>query len=213
MLRALDIFCGAGGATKGLQRAGFHVTGVDIRRQPRYCGDHFIQADALLPPVDLDDFDLIWASPPCQAYVAIQALNVRGPKRDHPRLVEPVREMFRTRRRPYVIENVPGAPLRMPLTLCGSHFGLRVRRHRNFETNFAVSKMRCTHRRGDARPIAVYGDHPQIPQDTTYRCNRARSLAEGSDAMGIDWMDWKTLTQAIPPAYAEFIGRAALSSL
>src|SRR6185437_7851072 len=71
-VRALDLFCGAGGATKGLQNAGFHVTGVDLKRSPRYCGDVFIQADALT--VDPRGFDFIWASPPCQAHTSLKTM-------------------------------------------------------------------------------------------------------------------------------------------
>lgn len=228
-LRALDLFCGGGGVTKGLQRAGFHVTGIDLNPQPQYCGDLFIQADALKPPVRLVDFDFIWASPPCQAYTTMQALNTRGPKRVHPELVEPVRAMLESCGVPYCIENVPGAPMKHPIVLCGSMFGLRVRRHRLFEASFPMLTPPCQHAKqvepvpvwGDGRPsrqevrkarrqrsIAVYGDHPQQPGAGTV--NRARTLAEGQHAMGIDWMDWRPLTQAIPPAYSEFIARAFL---
>jgi DNA (cytosine-5)-methyltransferase 1 len=205
---ALDLFCGAGGASMGLHRAGFDVTGVDIRPQSKY-PFRFVQADALAPPFDLTAFDFIWASPPCQAYTGMQRLNTRAPKRDHPRLIEPVREMLRASGVPYAIENVPGAPLIDPLMLCGSMFGLKVRRHRLFECSFWALRPPCQH--SPESPIAVYGDHPQQPGDKTMRVNRARNLPEGQDAMGIDWMDWRPLTQAIPPAYGEFIGRAALN--
>lgn len=226
--RALDLFCGAGGASMGLDRAGFDVTGVDIRPQPRY-PFRFVQGDALKPPFELSEFDYIWASPPCQAYTGMQRLNTRAPKRDHPRLIEPVREMLRSAGVPYTIENVVGAPLIDPIILCGSMFGLKVRRHRLFESNFWTLRPQCRHnleihpfpvwgdgrptrqevRRARRSPIAVYGDHPQQPGDKTMRVNRARTLAEGQEAMGIDWMDWRPLTQAIPPAYSEFIGKAA----
>ena len=227
--RALDLFCGAGGVSKGLADAGFEVWGVDNRPQPRYIHPgRFVQGDALNPPFDLRDFDFIWASPPCQAYTAMQALNTRAPKRDHPRLIEPVREMLSASGIDYVIENVPGAPLIDPLKLCGSMFELRVRRHRLFESSFWMMQPQCRHDLGaavpvwgDGRPtrqearaalraIAVYGDHPQEPGDKPGNVNRARTLQEGQKAMGIDWMDWRPLTQAIPPAYAEYIGREFL---
>lgn len=210
--RALDLFCGAGGATRGLMAAGFHVTGIDLNPQPQYCGDSFVQADALRPPFDLTGFDFIWASPPCQAYTGMQRLNTRAPKRDHPKLIEPVRAMLQASGRLYAIENVPGAPLLNPTILCGSMFGLKVWRHRLFEANFWMMAPRCQHHLAP-KPIAVYGDHPQNPGDKTYRVNRARNLREGQDAMAIDWMSWRPLTQAIPPAFGEFIGRAALQHL
>ncbi len=224
--KALDLFCGGGGVSMGLHRAGFDVTGIDLSPQPQY-PFRFIQADALAPPVRLSDFDLICASPPCQAYTAMQALNTRGPKREHPRLVEPVREMLKASGVPYCIENVPGAPMRDPIMLCGSMFGLRVRRHRLFECSFPLLTPPCQHDAmspvpvwGDGRPsrqearrarraIAVNGDHPQQPGTGTV--NRARTTQEGRDAMGIDWMDWRPLTQAIPPAYSEFIAKQFLA--
>lgn len=209
---ALDLFCKAGGVSRGLQMAGFEVVGVDIEDQPHYAGDHFVRADALRPPFDLRHFDFIWASPPCQAYTSMQNINTRAPKREHPRLVEPIRDLLQASGRLYAIENVPGAPLRRPIVLCGSSFGLGVRRHRLFECNFWFLAPRCDHARSP-QPIAVYGDHPQTPGDKTVRVNRARNLAEGQKAMGIDWMPWRQLTQAIPPAYSEFIGRAALQHL
>src|SRR5713101_1334840 len=128
--RALDLFCRAGGSTKGLQRAGFHVTGVDWKRQPRYCGDLFVQADALRPPFDLGAFDLIWASPPCQADSILRQLPwLKG--KEYPRLIAPVRRLLSAAGVPWVIENVPGAPL-SGFELCGRQFGLPLYRHRVF---------------------------------------------------------------------------------
>lgn len=205
---ALDLFCGAGGVSMGLYRAGFDVVGVDIQRQPHYPFP-FVRGDALKPPFRLSDFDLIWASPPCQAYTMMQGLNTRAKKKDHPKLIEPTRAMLQASGVPYIIENVVGAPLIDPILLCGSMFGLRVRRHRLFECSFFALRLACRHTFNVA-PIAVYGDHPQQPGDKTYRVNRARTLAEGQEAMGIDWMPWKPLTQAIPPAFSEHLGRWAL---
>ena len=216
ILRALDLFCGGGGVAKGLQAAGFDVTGIDLHPQPHYCGDDFKQMDALDVGVFhhtwASEFDFIWASPPCQAYCGMQRINTRAQKRDHPRLIEPVRDMLKSFGRPYAIENVTEAPLLDPVQLCGSMFGLGVRRHRLFECSFFLLQPQCRHKLS-ARPIAVYGDHPQQPGDKTYRVNRARNLAEGQQAMGIDWMPWRPLTQAIPPAYSEFVGRAAIAHI
>jgi len=218
--------------------AGFHVTGVDIKPQPRYCGDAFVQADALeflLAYINGEtlpgkSYDAIWASPPCQAYTLMRHLGKRAGE-NAPDLVGPVRELLERARLPWVIENVVGSPLRYSIRLCGSSFGLGVQRHRMFESSFAILALSCQHNNfapvpvwGDGRPsrqearkkirpIAVYGDHPQQPGDKTYRCNRARTLKQGQQAMGIDWMEWKELTQAIPPAYGEYIGRFAMQHL
>ncbi len=203
--RALDLFCGAGGASMGLHRAGFDVTGIDIKRQPRY-PFRLIQADALRPPVRLEDFDLVWASPPCQAHVGFNASWNRTP---HVSLIAATRALLSDH--PItIIENVVGSPVRTSLTLCGSNFGLQTRRHRRFETSFFCWGMHCSHS-GNER--GVYGDHPQGHFGDGYRIPRAQSLEEARQAMGIDWMLWRELTQAIPPAYAEFIGREALRQL
>ena len=116
--RALDLFCGGGGTSYGLALAGYEVTGVDTMPQPRY-PFRFIRADALEFP--LDGFDLICASPPCQAYTA--ARHIRG--NEHPRLIGPIRERLAASGIPWVLENVPGAPLINPVMLCGGMFGLK----------------------------------------------------------------------------------------
>jgi DNA (cytosine-5)-methyltransferase 1 len=205
MIKALDLFCGAGGATKGLQNAGFHVTGVDLKPQPRYCGDLFIQADALNPPVDLSAFDFIWASPPCQAYTN------QGKNNGHPEMIEPVRSLLLASSRPWVIENVVGAPLHDPFILCGSMFGLGVRRHRKFEATFDILVPRCQH--GGQEIRAYYGSWGR----EAFRAKKPGgkdtlrgTVGRAPQDMGIDWMDWKPLTQAIPPAYSEYIARTWL---
>ena len=102
--RALDLFCGAGGASMGLSRAGFDVVGVDIEPQPEYPFD-FVRADALTYP--LDGFDFIWASPKCQRYSA--ATRQSGNPEAHPDQVPAVRERLLAAGMPYAIENVMGA--------------------------------------------------------------------------------------------------------
>jgi DNA (cytosine-5)-methyltransferase 1 len=200
----LDLFCGAGGAAMGYYRAGFDVIGVDINPQPNY-PFKFVQADAMTYPIG--GFDAIHASPPCQAFSTLRAFGNQG-HRDAPDLVASTRERLIEAGVPYVIENVPGAPLRDPVLMCGSMFGLGVRRHRLFESSHMLMGHPCAHR--GTLPIAVVGDHPQRSGDHTYRLRRAETLEQGQDAMGIDWMPWKALTQAIPPAYTEWIGRQLL---
>ncbi len=226
--RALDLFCCAGGATKGLQRAGFHVTGVDIEAQPRYCGDVFHRADALTFP--LDGFDFIWASPPCQSYSDMRSMPSA---KSHPALIGPVRARLIAAGVPWVIENVEGAPLTIGqpalfwsesgIVLCGSMFGLsndhfELRRHRLFESSQPLKQPSCRHLRGRA-VVGFYGDHAQIrnrrpgskDRGTQLDGRRAQSLA--ADLMKVDWMNWKEVCQAIPPAYSEFIGRQALQAI
>lgn len=211
--RALDLFCGAGGATRGLQRAGFHVTGVDIAEQQNYCGDGFSCADALavLDARYAGGWELIWASPPCQSFTAYRRKNPATVGASYPNLIPQVRQMLRSSGVPYVIENVEGAPLENPTTLCGSMFGLDVRRHRLFECSFPVLAPECRH-------DLQRGNYPQA----TNRRNRRKTVEVGvwriplsvqQQAMQIDWMTREELSEAIPPAYAEFLGRAALVSM
>jgi DNA (cytosine-5)-methyltransferase 1 len=204
--RLLDLFSGAGGSARGYQQAGFHVTGVDLEPQPRYAGDEFVQADALTYP--LDGFAAIHASPPCQAHVQWQGINLvrYGSVPDHPDLIGPIRDRLQAAGVPYVIENVVGAPLRNSILLCGSIFGLGVRRHRLFETNIAMLRPNCRH---TGNEVAVYGklDGRRIwtrADGTQVRV--PRTLEEAAAAMGIDWMTWDELREAIPPAYTEFVG-------
>ena len=206
--RILDLFCKAGGATKGLQQAGFYVVGVDIEPQPNYCGDEFIQADALT--VNLAGFDAVWASPQCQAFSILNKIH----KKEYPNLIDPIRQRLRKAKLPYIIENVVGAPLIDPIMLCGSQFGLKVYRHRLFESNcFLYAPAHYPHRdntpavgRGvsDKGFITVSGTGGfGVPDGFNYACK----------AMGIDWMSRRELSQAIPPAYSAFLGRQILAVL
>ncbi len=219
--RLLDLFCGAGGATRGYQLAGFHCTGVDISSQPRYVGDEFHQADALDYP--LDGFDAIHASPPCQAYSVLRhAAEHKG--KDKPDLVEPTRIALQATSLPYVIENVPGAPLDYSIELCGSMFGLQsngrqLRRHRLFECSMAIMQPQCQHH---SEAIGVYGGGPTgrytfgngAKKDYYGRRGGYQgTVAEKREAMGIEWMTATEINQAIPPAYTEHIGGYLMAAL
>jgi DNA (cytosine-5)-methyltransferase 1 len=212
---ALDLFCGAGGASMGLHRAGFDVVGVDIKRQPRYPFT-FIQGDALNPPLDLSRFDLIWASPPCQAYtVANAAYRYAGGC--HPALVERTRELLAGH--PItIIENVPGAPLRADLVLDGTMFpDLRVIRRRHFELSFRApfalgfdaSDSVSRHRWASPRKGGAVGGNSKRAR-ARYGFPAVDPMPYRGACMGIDWMTRDGLGEAIPPAYSEFIGRAAM---
>lgn len=207
--RLVDAFCAAGGATKGYQRAGFHVTGIDCRPQPNYCGDAFVQGDALELLADtgfMAQFVAAAASPPCQRY--IRSGNVDKAK--HPDLLPPTRDALEATGLPYVIENVPGAPMRPDVVLCGSMFGLSVRRHRWFESNVTLPPwvLACNH----SYPVAgVYG-HPH-GDNGAWKGMLPGNLESWSAALGIDWMTTAELALAIPPAFTEHIGAALLASL
>jgi DNA (cytosine-5)-methyltransferase 1 len=198
--RALDLFCKAGGVTRGLQRAGFHVTGVDIKPQPRYVGDAFHQADAMT--FDLSGFGFIHASPPCQKYSTMTKRWGKDRPDEHPDLIAPTRARLKAAGVPYSMENVVGAPLIAPVMLCGSMFGLRVRRHRLFETSAFIFQRECLHHTQD-RVVGVYGHAGGSSKRDGLKFG---GVAEWREAMGIDWMTGDELAEAIPPAYAQWIG-------
>ena len=210
--RLLDLFCGAGGAALGYHRAGFDIVGVDQAPQPRF-PYAFVQADAMeLSREYLASFDVIHASPPCQAYSDLAARN--GNADDWPQLIEPVRDMLAATGRPYVIENVEGAPLRDYIVLCGTMFpGLRVLRHRLFEANFAILVPPHPRRHPlchttDKRK-RHYGKTDEWRDFVTVTGGGNCSVAAARDAMGIDWMTKVEINEAIPPAYTEHIGHYA----
>ena len=194
----------------GLHRAGFDVTGVDIKPQKHY-PFRFIQGDALRPPVRLEDFDLVWASPPCQAYTTMD-----NRRRSSKYAVIPnVRELLRGSKLS-VIENVMGARREMPnaIRLTGEMFALRVHRPRLFElSGFWMMAPSMKPRQKDS--VAVYGkpDGRRLWDRADGTMLRAWRLEDGKDAMGIDWADAHGIKEAIPPAYAEHIGNYAMMAL
>jgi DNA (cytosine-5)-methyltransferase 1 len=215
----LDLFCGAGGCSVGYHRAGFDVVGVDINPQPNYPFE-FVQADALeylqmAHDLLVDDlgFDAIHASPPCQAHTGMSnRWRGHGGKADeHVDLIPATRQLLLDSGLPYVIENVPGAraSLCAPFVLMGEMFGLGVHRPRLFETNWML--LGPPKPAPDPASIGVYGKHHDgrllWERKDGSQQRAASSLQQARDAMGIDWMEWRELSEAIPPAYTEFIGQ------
>ena len=203
--RALDLFCGAGGASTGLCQAGFEVTGIDIHSQPRYPFE-FFQSDAL--EASLAGFDLVWASPPCQRYTRAQ--NAAKNAHNHPDLIAPVRDKLIKWGGPWIIENVVGAPLIDPVTVCGLKLGLKVKRHRLFESNLPIQGSGCGDHRQDY--YVIFG-HECRNRRHGLAAGRKNRIAIGRQAMGISWMTRGELSEAIPPAYAKFLGLQVLRLL
>lgn len=198
----LDAFCGAGGAAMGYWRAGFNVIGCDLVPQPRYPFP-FWQMDALdlirrYGPLA----DAIHASPPCQRYSSMT--RTAGTQEAHPDLIAATRDAIQRTGKPYVIENVPGAPLENPLMLCGTMFGLRVVRHRLFETNpplyFAPAP--CSH----TRRVVKHGRPPDRARHYAAMTGHFSDVEFAREASGCEWMMRDELAESIPPAYTEWIG-------
>ena len=232
-MRLLDLFCGAGGAAMGYHRAGFdEIIGVDWAPQRHY-PFKFVQMSAFNFRIgSWDKWDAIHASPPCQAHTALRTAWNAKPHTD---VIPDVRALLQTTTLPYVIENVPNAPLLTPILLCGSHFKLgtadaELRRHRLFESNVLLqSPGLCKHGQNRQRTIGVYDGHgrnrQRVPTIGVYGGGHGESLHRGQrgqrnytadeqrEAMGIDWMTVNELSQAVPPAYTEFIGRQILQSI
>lgn len=200
--RLLDLFCRAGGAAMGYHRAGFEVVGVDIKPQPHYPFE-FHQADAFTYP--LEGFDAYHASPLCQKWTWAS-------KRWHkewPDQITPIRQKLLNLLKPFIIENVPFSPLKNPLILKGTMFGLKVIRKRWFELHgfniwFLPSPVlpKSPVKSGQYQTVAGHGGNSKDCRLSTWQ-----------EAMGIDWMDNQELTQAIPPAYTEYIGRYLMQAI
>lgn len=202
-MKALDLFCGAGGASVGLHRAGFEVTGVDIRPQPRYPFT-FHQADALTFP--LDGYDLIWASPVCKHYSS--ATRTAGTVHRWPDQIGAIRQRLAAWGGAYIIENVQGAPLLDAVMLCGAMFGLCTYRHRYFESNvLLLTPPHMPH----TVPVVKMGRPPE-PGKYLNPVGNFSGVKAGQEALGIGWMGQKDLAQAIPPAYSEYLARQLMSA-
>lgn len=208
--RLLDLFCGAGGASAGYHLAGFEVVGVDINPQPHYPFE-FHQADSLEFP--LDGFDAIHASPPCQAFTAYRRRG-GGVGAGYPNLIAPIRRRLVRTGVPFVIENVPGAKheLSNPIQLCGSSFGLDVQRHRLFESNVSLADPPPCDHSWQARRFPAPSNNRYLRRTVEVGVWRI-PLEVQQAAMGIDWMKLRELSEAIPPAYTEWIGGHLIRAL
>lgn len=215
-MKLLDLFCGAGGAAMGYHRAGFEIVGVDNKPQPHYPFE-FIRADALeflAAPTLLAGFDVAHASPPCKSENPLRHLHEAG----HPDLLTPTLKALTRLAVPWVVENVAGSS-KLPgaAILCGAAFGLHancadgtvrpLRRHRRFASNtFLMSTpCGCTGR----QPVGVYGYGGGGQMTRGYKATRV----EAAEALGIGWMTKAEMSQAIPPAYTQFIGEQLLEHL
>lgn len=199
--KALDLFCCAGGASMGLHRAGYEVTGVDIEPQPKY-PFQFIQGDAL--QFDLAGFDFVWASPPCQRHSRMSSCR-EGLREKYPDLIAATREKLTKWGGDWIIENVIGAPLQNAVMLCGAMFGLETYRHRIFESS----------------RVLFVPDHPKHTTPTSKAghwkpgtfisvAGNCAPMQMARDAMGIDWMPRKNLVEAIPPVFSEHLAKQFL---
>jgi len=211
----LDMFCGAGGAAFGYHQAGFEVIGIDLNPQPNYPFE-FYQRDALEvlqgwgPSAYTDGrqrFDAIHASPPCQRYSAMSKCRPEIADK-YPDLVDPVRELLIQTGLPYVIENVPGAPLRDPIMLCGLMFGLELYRHRLFESNLPIA---APNHPKHVIPASKAGHWK--PGTIMSISGHVSPIAKAREVMGIDWMTREELAESIPPAYTEHIGRQLMAAI
>lgn len=210
-LKVLDLFCCQGGASEGYRQAGYTPTGVDKDPQKHY-PFKFYQSDALVFLADLiengeiEQFDLIHASPPCQDFSKLKGLIAKK----HGNLIEPIRELLIVSDRDYVIENVPFSPLINPITLCGTMFGLQVIRHRWFETKPVLwfPPAQCKHI-GKASSTRINGERKKETLENYEHITvvgKGFIVKDARIAMGISWMTGAGLSQAIPPAYTKWIG-------
>lgn len=209
----LDLFCGAGGSAMGYSKAGFDVIGVDDKPQPNYPFE-FYQADALeFCKKNSKSIDVIHASPPCQAHTKLARIWISRYGKEywnkkHPDMIAPTRTLLKDIGKPYVIENVPGAPLYNPVLLCGTMFGLKVYRHRLFESNILLLAPSHSPHHDNCHSVGQGKSKNGFISITGHGgFGFIGSFEYAQKAMGIDWMSRLELSQAIPPAYTEYLGR------
>lgn len=218
--KLLDLFCGVGGAGEGYQRAGFEVTGVDNIEQPN--NPHkFILDDALEYLIKYgNNYDVIHASPPCQLY-SVSTYQFRKKGKVYPNLIPPLKEVLDKLEKPYIIENVPLAPIRSDVVFKGYVFGLKVIRERKFELGNGLfilqQEMYKTNKqvkKGDFVTVAGKGSLKSHKNDHDFKHSKGSILENWRFALGIPWAKtYKELANAIPPAYTEYIGQQILYQL
>jgi len=197
-LKCLDLYCCAGGAGEGYKLAGFDVTGVDIKHQPK--NPHkFVMSDAIEYLLKYGHkFDFIHASPPCQAYTKA-AKQWRKEGRVYADLISDTRSALIKIGKPWVIENVPGAPLIDPVLLNGSYFGIKIHRPRYFEASFRLPQPEIP----PSKPVKM--GRPVKEGDILQPVGHFSGVKYAQKEMGLPWMGQKELAQAIPPVYTKWI--------
>lgn len=221
-MKLLDLFCCEGGAGAGYSRAGFDVTGVDVVDRTGAYPYRFVQADALEYLAEHGhEYDAIHASPPCQAFTSLGSLSDNV----HPDLLTPTLALLVDETKPWVVENVVGAPVPNPFTLCGSMFGLgavcedgvyrQLRRHRRFASNLLIMVDECNH---VGNPVGVYGMGGAGGRNKSGNGSQGvrgykAGLAVARVAIGMPWGSRYGVSQSIPPVYTEYIGEFLIDAL
>ena len=206
--KLLDLYCCGGGAGYGYEQSGFEVTGIDIAPQPKHRGA-FIQADAIeYLKAHWHEYDVIHASPPCQAY-SMASMQFRIVGKEYVDLIEITRAELIKTGKPYIIENVPGSPLINPIELCGAMFGMRTYRHRLFESN--IELLAPVHLKHVA-PNAKMGRPPKDWEFIQY-VGHFPGVKLVQEMTGLHWLGQKELAQSIPPQYTKFIGEQIIKQL
>lgn len=206
--KLLDLYCCGGGAGYGYELAGFDVTGVDIQPQPKHRGT-FVQADAITFLLENHaHYDVIHASPPCQAY-SMASMQFRKSGKKYVDLIEATRKALIEIGKPYVIENVPGSPLINPIELCGSMFGMRTYRHRLFESNINLV---TPHHPEHVNPNAKMG-RPVKSNEFIQYVGHFPGVKAVQEMTGLHWLGQKELAQSIPPQYTKYIGEQIMQNL
>jgi len=200
-MKLLDLYCCGGGAGHGYENAGYDVTGIDNEPQPKHRGKIII-ADAIeYLKLHFQEYDIIHASPPCQKY-SMSSMQFRKAGKEYVDLIEITRNELIKTGKPYIIENVPGAPLNNPIELCGAMFGMRTYRHRLFESNMPIkAPEHPKHKNPNAKMGRKAKEHEHIQY-----VGHFSGVKEVQEMTGLHWLGQYELAQSIPPQYTEYLG-------